>query len=423
MKKTTALSLSALLLALASGGSLQAARPLSAAMPPAAIGDSLTAPDGPDGIVFPEAMLADIDSILRQWSAQKFLHFPDECTPSEDDPTFPDSVYAARLAQLPTIIPMPYNSVVRSYIDAYTRRNRRQVSYFLAAANFYIPIFEEALDMFGLPIELKYLPIVESALNPTAVSRVGATGLWQFMITTGQQYGLVCNSLLDERRDPIKSSYAAARYLRDLYHIFGDWALALAAYNCGPQNVNKAIRRAGGARDYWAIYPYLPRETRGYVPAFVAANYVMNYYCEHQVAGACGLDIQALRALNPQYKADVLPATAAAPCALRLPEEALSAFIALGDSVYSYRAAEYASPTALATEASLATLAPDAAASSSTAKKKATTSRRTRYHRIRRGETLSTIAKRYGVTVSQLKRWNGMRSNRIRAGRRLKILK
>lgn len=448
MKKTTALSLSALLLALASGGSLQAARPLSAAMPPAAIGDSLTAPDGPDGIVFPEAMLADIDSILRQWSAQKFLHYPDECTPSEADPTFPDSVYAARLAQLPTIIPMPYNSVVRSYIDAYTRRNRRQVSYFLAAANFYIPIFEEALDMFGLPIELKYLPIVESALNPTAVSRVGATGLWQFMITTGQQYGLVCNSLLDERRDPIKSSYAAARYLRDLYHIFGDWALALAAYNCGPQNVNKAIRRAGGARDYWAIYSYLPRETRGYVPAFIAANYVMNYYCEHgispmesdlsfksdtvtvqrrlhleQVAGACGLDIQALRALNPQYKADVLPATAAAPCALRLPEETLSAFIALGDSVYSYRAAEYASPTALATEASLATLAPDAAASSSTAKKKATTSRHTRYHRIRRGETLSTIAKRYGVTVSQLKRWNGMRSNRIRAGRRLKILK
>ncbi|MGI6220224.1 MAG: transglycosylase SLT domain-containing protein [Bacteroidaceae bacterium] len=397
-----------------------------------------------DDFLIPDGMLADIDSILRQWSAQKFLHFPDECTPADADPYTPDSVIAERLALLPTVIPMPYNSVVRKCIDAYTKQGRRQVSYLLASANFYIPIFEEALDAYGLPIELKYLPIVESSLNPTAVSRVGATGLWQFMITTAQQYGLTTNSLLDERRDPIKSSYAAARYLRDLYHIFGDWTLALAAYNCGPQNVNKAIHRAGGAKDYWQIYSYLPRETRGYVPAFIAANYVMNYYCEHgispmeadlsfksdtlmvgrrlhleQIAGACGLDIEAVRALNPQYKADVIPD---GNYSLRLPEEHIVRFLLLGDSVYNYMADTYANPSRLSTEASLqaTTTATQKSTTTTTATKKKSS---VRYHRIRRGETLSTIAKRYGVSVSQLKRWNGLRGTSIRAGRRLKIMK
>ena len=431
MKKTTALSLSALLLALASGGSLQAARPLSAAMPPAAIGDSLTAPDGPDGIVFPEAMLADIDSILRQWSAQKFLHYPDECTPSEADPTFPDSVYAARLAQLPTLIPMPYNSVVRSYIDAYTRRNRRQVSYFLAAANFYIPIFEEALDAYGLPLELKYLPVIESALNPSAVSRVGAAGLWQFMLRTGKLYGLETNSLVDERRDPVKSTWAAARYLKDMYDIYHDWNLVIAAYNCGPGNVNKAIRRAGGKTDYWAIYRYLPRETRGYVPAFIAANYVMTYYCKHnicpmqtdipaatdtvqvnrrlhfrQIADLCGVDMDELKSLNPQYRRDVIPGHTK-PQTLRLPQQAISTFLDLQDTIYTHRQAE------LFTGRSTVAVATGTKAGSG----------ELTYHRIRSGETLGGIARRYGVTVRQLREWNGLRNNNIRAGRRLKIYK
>lgn len=406
-------------------------------LPGASLPDAPASPDG-DDFFFPDGMLADIDSILQQWSAQKFMHFPDECTQTDSDPYFPDSVYAERLAILPTTIPMSYNSVVRKCIDTYAQKGRKQVSYLLASANFYIPIFEEALDMYGLPIELKYLPIVESSLNPAAVSRVGATGLWQFMITTGQQYGLTANSLLDERRDPIKSSYAAARYLRDLYHIFGDWTLSLAAYNCGPQNVNKAIHRAGGVKDYWKIYAYLPQETRGYVPAFIAANYIMNYYCEHgispmevdlsfksdtvmvhrrldlrQVAGACGIDIEAVRALNPQYKADVIPD---GNNILRLPEDIITRFITLGDSVYDYMADTYANPSRLATESSLQAVASE--------KKTASTSQqRTLYHRIRSGETLSGIAKRYGVTVSQLKRWNGLSGNSIRAGRRLKILK
>ena len=178
---------------------------------------------------------------------------------------------------------MPYNDIVQKFIDRYTGRLRHSVSYMLGASNFYIPIFEEALEAYGLPLELKYLPIIESALNPKATSRVGAAGLWQFMVGTGKQYGLEVNSLIDERRDPIKSSYAAARYLRDLYKIFGDWSLVIAAYNCGPENIKKAMTRAEGANDYWKIYPYLPRETRGYVPAFIAANYVMNYYCEHNI--------------------------------------------------------------------------------------------------------------------------------------------
>ena len=178
---------------------------------------------------------------------------------------------------------MPHNDVVQKFIDRYSGRLRHSVSYMLGASNFYMPIFEEALEAYNLPLELRYLPVIESALNPTAVSRVGATGLWQFMLVTGKHYGLKVNSLVDERRDPVKSSYAAAHYLSDLYKIFGDWNLVIAAYNCGPDQINKAIHRSNGSRDYWQIYPYLPKETRGYVPAFIAANYIMTYYCEHNI--------------------------------------------------------------------------------------------------------------------------------------------
>ena len=178
---------------------------------------------------------------------------------------------------------MPYNEVVQKFIDRYSGRLRHSVSYMLGASNFYMPIFEEALETYGLPLELKYLPVIESALNPTEVSRVGATGLWQFMLATGKRYGLEVNTLVDERRDPIKASYAAANYLSDLYKVFGDWNLVIAAYNCGPDQINKAIHRSKGSKDYWQIYPYLPKETRGYVPAFIAANYIMTYYCEHNI--------------------------------------------------------------------------------------------------------------------------------------------
>ena len=231
----------------------------------------------------PEAMTYELDSLLNLYNAKTYLKPDNNCNMSDVNPVYDKDTYKQRLNRMPTIIEMPYNEVVQQFIDRYSGRLRRSVSYMLGAQNFYIPIFEQALETYGMPLELKYLPVIESALNPKAVSRVGATGLWQFMVTTGKQYGLEVNSMVDERCDPVKSSYAAANYLSDLYKIFGDWNLVIAAYNCGPDNINKAIHRANGAKDYWEIYPYLPKETRGYVPAFIAANYIMNYYCDHNI--------------------------------------------------------------------------------------------------------------------------------------------
>ena len=249
-------------------------------------------PEGNEEVIeFPEAMTYDLDSLLNLYMAKTYLDEPDDCNMKNVNPTYSKEDYVDRLYRMPCVMEMAYNDVVQKFIDRYSGRLRHSISYMLGASNFYIPIFEEALETYQLPLELKYLPIIESALNPKAVSRVGATGLWQFMLATGKQYGLQVNSLVDERRDPVKSSYAAARYLSDLYKIFGDWNLVIAAYNCGPANINKAIHRANGTtkgqdqtangqqlnKDYWHIYPYLPKETRGYVPAFIAANYIMTY--------------------------------------------------------------------------------------------------------------------------------------------------
>ena len=290
-------------------------------------------------IEFPEAMTFELDSLLNLYMSKTYLDEDNDCRMKDVNPVFEKEVYIDRLKRMPTIIEMPYNEVVQKFIDRYSGRLRHSVSYMLGASNFYMPIFEEALETYGLPLELKYLPVIESALNPTAVSRVGATGLWQFMLATGKRYGLEVNSLVDDRRDPIKSSYAAANYLKDLYKVFGDWNLVIAAYNCGPDQINKAIHRAKGSKDYWQIYPYLPKETRGYVPAFIAANYIMTYYCEHnicpmttrlpaktdtvmvdrnvhleQIAAVCNIDIEQLRTLNPSYRRDIAPgATSACP--------------------------------------------------------------------------------------------------------------
>ena len=329
-------------------------------------------------IEFPEAMTYDLDSLLNVYMAKTYLDEPQDCNMKDVNPEYSKEEYVDRLYRMPCVMEMAYNDVVQKFIDRYSGRLRRSISYMLGASNFYMPIFEEALEMYQLPLELKYLPIIESALNPKAVSRVGAAGLWQFMPATGKQYGLKLNSLVDERRDPVKSSQAAARYLRDLYKIFGDWNLVIAAYNCGPENINKAIRRANNVtslkgadgepvpvvKDYWHIYPYLPRETRGYVPAFIAANYIMTYYSLHnicpmttrlpaksdtvmvsrnvhleQVAEVVGLNIDLLRSLNPMYRRDVVPG-ATEPSPLRLPMADVSRFIDLEDSVYNYRASE-----------------------------------------------------------------------------------
>lgn len=314
-------------------------------------------------IEFPEAMTYDLDSLLNLYMSKTYLD-EDDCNMRDINPVYSKEDYINRLLRLPNVMEMVYNEVVQKFIDRYSGRLRHSISYMLGASNFYIPIFEEALEAYQLPLELKYLPIIESALNPKAVSRVGASGLWQFMIGTGKQYGLQVNSLVDERRDPIKSSYAAARYLSDLYKIFGDWNLVIAAYNCGPENINKAIRRSNGNKDYWEIYPYLPKETRGYVPAFIAANYIMTYYSLHnicpmstrlpaktdtvmvnknvhleQVAEVIGINIDLLRSLNPMYRRDIIPG-ATEPYALRLPLTEVGKFIEMQDSVYNYKVDE-----------------------------------------------------------------------------------
>ena len=315
-------------------------------------------------IEFPEAMTYDLDSLMNLYLSKTYLEEDSDCNMQKVNPEFSKEEYVERLSRMPSVMEMAYNDVVRKFIDRYAVRLRHSISYMLGACNFYMPIFEEALEAYQLPLELKYLPIIESALTPTAVSRAGAVGLWQFMLTTGRHYDLKVNSLVDERRDPVKSSYAAARYLSDLYKIFGDWNLVIAAYNCGPGNINKAIHRANGNKDYWQIYPYLPNETRGYVPAFIAANYIMTYYSLHnicpmttklpaksdtvmisrklhleQVAAVMNISIDLLRSLNPMYRRDIVPGnTELSP--LRLPQAETIRFIDLQDSIYSYRASE-----------------------------------------------------------------------------------
>ena len=274
--------------------------------------------------------------------------------------SYEDSLIIDRLAHIPTVIEMPLNNITRQYIDKYCNRLRHSVEFMLGAGNFYFPIFEQVLEQYGLPLELKYLPVIESALKPTVVSHAGAAGLWQFMIATGKHYGLEVNTLVDERCDPLKASHAAAQYLKDLYDRFGDWSLAIAAYNCGEGNVNKAIIRAGVQEpaDFWSIYSQLPRETRGYVPAFIAATYIMNYYCLHgitpmeatlpeatdtlvvkddvsfsQIASKCQLSVEQLRSLNPQYRRDIIPMH----YVLRLPTDDINTFLLYEDSIYNLR--------------------------------------------------------------------------------------
>ena len=380
-----------------------------------------------DSMVVIESMSGELDSLLNSWYANTCLMVDTTCTSSTTNPMFSDTVYTDRLANLPCIVPMVYNQPVKANIDRYATKLRHQVSYMLGMMEYYEPLIEQALDVHGVPNELKYLPVVESALNPVAVSRVGATGLWQFMYSTGKLYGLKQNSLVDDRRDPVKATWAAAKHLKDLYDSFGDWSLAIAAYNCGSGNVRKAIYRSGGKTDFWDIYWYLPRETRGYLPAFIAATYIMTYHAEHgicpmesklplatdtiminrllhfdQIAAVCDIDMETLRGLNPQYKENVIPGKFQ-PNSLRLPEDKIRDFILLGDSIYNYERERYFS------EEKVKVL-----------KNQATNSGFI-YHKIRSGETLSTIARRYRVTVNELKRWNGLNTSRIVAGKRLKI--
>lgn len=347
----------------------------------------------------------------------------------EQIPRFSDSVIANRIEDLNRVTPfeMVYNQHVRDFIELYGVRKRALTSRVLGLAAIYFPLFEEMLDKYNMPLELKYLAVVESALNPTAVSRAGARGLWQFMYNTGKLYGLKANSLVDDRSDPYKATDAACRHLRDLYELYGSWSLALAAYNSGAGNVNKAIRRAGGVKNYWAIWPYLPRETRGYVPAFIAVNYIMSYSTEHniyplhpgilyggidtvqvndvlafdQISEFLGIPIDQVRFLNPAYKEGIVPATPDKKYIIRLPREKIADFMNNEKAIYQYKTIKGIEREKLL------------------AKIKTATERSV--HVVRKGETLGSIAKKYHCRANDLKKWNGLKKNYLRVGQRLVV--
>ncbi len=346
-----------------------------------------------------------------------------------------DDVYISRLQKIPAVMELTYNPIVKKHIELYVLKRRKQVENMLGIGEYYFPIFEQALDAAGLPIELKHLPVIESALNPCAFSRAGASGLWQFMYGTGKIYGLEGNSLIDDRRDPIKSTNAAVRFLRDLYKIYGDWSLVIAAYNCGPGNVNKAIKRAGGKKDYWAIYPYLPMETRGYVPAFIAATYAMTYYKEHnicpaqmqmpvlcdtiklkervhleQISNVLNIDVKLLRSLNPQYRKDIIPGNGET-YTLCLPQRSVSGFISQKDSIIAYKADSFNVNRAVVLPAQADPYFRGGGGGGAVKG----------VYVVKKGDSLSSIAKKRKVTVAQLKKWNGLKSDKIKVGQKLKI--
>ncbi|NTW83821.1 MAG: transglycosylase SLT domain-containing protein [Chlorobiaceae bacterium] len=358
--------------------------------------------------------------------------------PSNFVPQYSDSVYASRIAALRRKTPfnLVYNDHVKGFIKVYAVDKRYLIGKIVGLTKIYFPLFEEKLDKYNVPLEMKYLPIVESALNPTAVSPAGAKGLWQFMFGTGKIYGLQSSSYIEDRFDPYKATTAAARHLRDLYNIYGDWFLVLAAYNAGPGNVNKAIRRAGGVKDYWAIYDYLPAETRGYVPAFIAVNYVMNYYRDHnirpvepgylyqdvdtlrtshflafdQISGVLGIPNQDLQFLNPQYKLGVIPAsTGLTPNVLRLPRKYISQFQNREQEIYAYK-----SPRTLEQEMLLARVEGNSRGSVEPSGEKTE-----KVHVVQEGESLGSIARMYRTYVSQLIVWNNLKDADVTPGQRL----
>lgn len=380
----------------------------------------------------PDYMLEEIDSMLNCWQARNLLKTLEYNTEQQIETNITDTLYAERLLSMPTVVNMTYNRTVKSCIEAYTTKNRSLVAYMLGISEFYMPIIEEEIDKAGIPNELKYLPIIESALNPKAVSRANAKGLWQFMFSTGKLYGLKSNNYIDERFDPIKSTRAAVRFLADLYKVFGRWDLAIAAYNCGPGNVKKAILRSDGKTDFWELYYYLPRETRGYLPMFIAANYIMTYYKEHgifpmepstpiatdtvmvsknlhfkQIAEVCGADIEEIRALNPQYIKDIIPGENE-PYTLRLSNNLVTDFLANEDSIYKHKEQEFFPRPSVAEMLKQAKANDDG---------RGTLKR----HKVKSGETLGGIALKYRVTVKQIMKWNGLRNTNIRAGQYLNI--
>ncbi len=362
---------------------------------------------------------------------------------------YSDSIYSEGLSKIPTTFPLVYNQDVKRWIEMYIRRGKYLIPSLLGLSQYYFPMIEPVLDQYNIPLELKYLTIVESALNPRAVSRTGATGLWQFMYGTGKMYDLEVTTLVDERRDPAKETVAAAQFLRDLYNIYGDWALVIAAYNCGPGNVNRAIKRSGGRTNFWEIYQYLPKETRGYVPAFISVNYIMTYYKEHgynpvkvempsfhdtvmvnnklhfgQVEGMLGIPIEQLRELNPQYKKDIIPGNIK-PAPLRLPEDYATKFVEQEKEIYAYKDSVFFAPSVNYEQISHSAYVPSSrdnyhyAAEPCDPSVPAGSSKL--IYTVKSGDTFGFIANWYNVKLAKLKCWNNISSNKLSIGQKLTV--
>ena len=393
--------------------------------------DTITNPD----IHVPESFETDVHKLMQNWYMQNYAVM--DKGNNKPVSAASDQDYINRLQRMNTVIDMPYNKIVRAFINMYTERKPQLVEAMLGMSLYYMPIFEQALDREGLPMELKYLPVIESALNPTAVSRAGATGIWQFMTGTATGEGLEVNSVVDERRDPYRSSEAAAKYLKKLYNIYNDWSLAIAAYNCGPGNVNKALRRAGGGKkDFWEIYRFLPAETRDYIPAFIAANYVMTNYDKHgispvlaarpiltdsvhvnrrvhfeQISEVMDIPMDELRILNPQYRQDIIPGDVR-PYPLVLPNLQVYSYIANEDSIVNHNAEKYARREVVEPGTGESAVA--------SGKGEYVQELVVKYHKVRRGETLAKIARRYGVSQSDIRRTNKI-GKKVRRGQTLRI--
>ena len=381
--------------------------------------------------IAPEDYTAEVsDSLLNVWYLQNLISQSEEDYYDMDSVKFesnvPDSVYIERIRQMNSFITLPYNSIVKNHIIKYSEKMPNTIGKILGLCDYYMPYFDEIFNKYDMPEELKAMAVIESAMNPLAVSRAGAKGMWQFMYSTAKIYGLHIDSFVDERLDPYKAAEAAAQYLQDSYEIFGDWNLAIASYNCGAGNVNRAIRRSGGSRAFWDIYPYLPRETRGYVPAFVGALYTMKFYKEHgikpvsvelpapvdtfrinkmlhlkQVSELTGAPLDELKNLNPQYRHEIIPGNSK-EYILRIPYQYTNAFIDNEDSLYRHKADMYFNPVTL--------------------KKIQDGGDGERItYRVKSGDYLGKIASRYGTTVAKIKRWNNLKSNNIRVGQRLII--
>jgi membrane-bound lytic murein transglycosylase D len=379
--------------------------------------------------------LHNTDSLLSVWYVEHDMSTFDFELPNVDDivlsSDIPDELIIERLNKMNSFIKIPYNPVIRNYIINYVQKMPTRIGNIMGLARYWMPQFEDIFMEYDLPQELKALAVVESALNTRAVSRAKAKGMWQFIASTARHYNLEMTSYVDERFDPIKSCRAAAQYLRDAYDIFGDWSLAIASYNCGSGNVNKAIRRSGGGKDFWEVYNYLPRETRGYVPAFVAALYVLNYYPEHnivptqiglpahvdtfmvnrnlhfgQISENIGVSMEELRDMNPQYLYDIIPGDTH-QYQLILPYNYTLAFVDKENEIYGYKDSLYFNPVKMK-QIQGGTVASTSSGSYTT-------------YRVKSGDTLGAIARRYGTTVNNIKSWNGLRSNTIKVGQRLRI--